>query len=304
MAKKLKLDEIAKEVLSRSEEPLTPQEITNKAIENGFVSEEAINADSMQTALYKQKELFIKASKKPTTFVLKDEWTGSIAENQETDDEEETTFFKNERQMHPYLSWFAFNHLRCYTKTINHQESSRKGKFKKWLHPDVVGCCFPFTGPQPISKNVLDFAKANTSAFAKYISFEIKQYLSDVNLRPSFFQCLSNSTWANETYLCAGEINTEDNFQMELNRLCAHFGIGIIELDGSQPQNSRILIPAVKRPTLDWATIGKSEQTNPDFAGFLESVASDIKGNKIHNDRNYDSIYSLSELPQSLEASL
>ena len=46
-----------------------------------------------------------------------------------------------EKDLHKFLSYYAYYHLHCYTKTIKHQISS-KNEFGEWVHPDMVGCYF------------------------------------------------------------------------------------------------------------------------------------------------------------------
>ena len=201
-----------------------------------------------------------------------------------------------ERDLHPYLSWFAHEHLRCYTKTIDHTKSSKRGEnFGEWMHPDIVGCYFPFDGSRPWEKVVVDFAATINILTVRLYSFELKIELSQGNLRESFFQCVSNSTWAHESYLVAANISSDDKFQAELNRLCTSFGVGVIELDVQVPKQSRILIPAVTRPTLDWETINKLANLNPDFNEFLERINIDLKSRQIYKEK-YDAILLVKDL--------
>ena len=65
--------------------------------------------------------------------------------------------------------------------------------------------------------------------------WSLKKRLSFSNLREAFFQAVSNSSWANEGYLVAADISTDEDFQAELHRLSASFGIAIIQLDIEQP---------------------------------------------------------------------
>ncbi|GAA7158551.1 hypothetical protein BD0049_03300 [Helicobacter pylori] len=51
----------------------------------------------------------------------------------------------HERDLHPFLTYMAFGNenLKCYTKTIFHEESSESPKgMDRWLYPDMVGVRF------------------------------------------------------------------------------------------------------------------------------------------------------------------
>ena len=67
-----------------------------------------------------------------------------------------------------------------------------------------------------------------------------------------------------------------------MERLASSFGIGIIQLDPSDIDASRILYPARGRETLDWETINKLCKQNKDFEKFLEDVKIDFESKKIH----------------------
>lgn len=73
----------------------------------------------------------------------------------------------------------------------------------------------------------------------KVFSFEMKQKLDLGNLRSEYFQAVSNSSWANEGYLVAPIITTEnEDFMSELTLLNNSFGIGVIKLNiTSHPVN-------------------------------------------------------------------
>jgi uncharacterized protein len=114
------------------------------------------------------------------------------------------------------------------------------------------------------------------------------------NLRESFFQTVSNSSWANEGYLVASKISNDIDFMDELTRLSTSFGIGVIELSLEDPHSSKILLPAKYRDSLDWETINKLTMNN-DFKEFLSRVKIDISSKKIHK-KEYDSVLEIEEL--------
>ncbi len=108
----------------------------------------------------------------------------------------------------------------------------------------------------------------------KLFSFELKKELSFSNLKESYFQVVSNSTWANEGYLVVFEI--EYKVLGELRRLNQSFGIGVIKLE-SEISNSKILLPAKEReiniPTLNMLI----EQSPEDFKPFMANINKQIE---------------------------
>ncbi|GAA7498800.1 hypothetical protein ckin127_00020 [Helicobacter pylori] len=109
----------------------------------------------------------------------------------------------------------------------------------------------------------------------KLFSFELKIRINFSNLKESYFQAVSNSTWANEGYLVVFE-EIEDKVLSELRRLNQSFGIGVIKLE-SEISNSKILLPAKERevdiPTLNMLV----EQSPKDFKPFMEKINKQIK---------------------------
>ncbi|GAA7547036.1 hypothetical protein HpBHB32_02190 [Helicobacter pylori] len=109
----------------------------------------------------------------------------------------------------------------------------------------------------------------------KLFSFELKKELSFSNLKESYFQAVSNSTWANEGYLVVFE-EIKDKVLGELRRLNQSFGIGVIKLE-SEISNSKILLPAKEReidiPTLNMLI----EQSPKDFKPFMANINKQIE---------------------------
>ncbi|EJB27410.1 hrgA protein 2 [Helicobacter pylori NQ4200] len=108
----------------------------------------------------------------------------------------------------------------------------------------------------------------------KLFSFELKIRIKLSNLKASYFQAVSNSTWANERYLVV--FNIDDEVLNELRRLNQSFGIGVIKLE-SEISNSKILLPAKEReidiPTLNMLI----EQSPEDFKPFMEKINKQIE---------------------------
>lgn len=184
----------------------------------------------------------------------------------------EPTKHFDERSLHKLFC----NYLRTrgiYAKTIYHEKSSNKGdNAQKWIHPDIVGAQFE------------DFKNDATLALLKatepkesihIYSYELKRRIeSDYQLKQYYFQALSNSSWANFGYLVAFEIN--EDLEEEMARLNNAFGIGIILM---QANDSKILFPA-KEKALDYNTIEKLNNLNPDFCEFIKKLSKVMNASK------------------------
>lgn len=155
----------------------------------------------------------------------------------------------------------------------------------------MVGCYYPL---DEWKSEVYELSSTIGDISIKILSFELKRELSFANLRESFFQTVSNSSWANESYLVASRISQDVEFLDELTRLSTSFGIGVIELNIEDPHSSKIVLPAKYKTNLDWETVNKIAM-NSDFKEFLTRVKIDISSKKIHK-KEYDPVLDISEL--------
>ncbi|GAA7874003.1 hypothetical protein HpCOL240_15490 [Helicobacter pylori] len=158
-------------------------------------------------------------------------------------------------------------------KTIRHEECKKgEGGECKWNYPDIVGVYFPYN---KYKEETLKFLHHTGQEKHKLFSFELKKELSFFNLKESYFQAVSNSTWANEGYLVVFE-EIKDKVLGELRRLNQSFGIGVIKLE-SEISNSKILLPAKEReidiPTLNMLI----EQSPKDFKPFMANINKQIE---------------------------
>ncbi|GAA7537468.1 hypothetical protein HpBHB29_04220 [Helicobacter pylori] len=103
----------------------------------------------------------------------------------------------------------------------------------------------------------------------------LKKELSFSNLKESYFQAVSNSTWANEGYLVVFEIKDKDKVLGELRRLNQSFGIGVIKLEFGI-SNSEILLPA-REKEIDIPTLNMLLNKSPDFEPFMENINKQIE---------------------------
>lgn len=230
---------------------------------------------------------FIQVSKRPAKFYLKELLNNkdSIEDlnNLEYEFNEKEEIDKNfeERDLHPLLvkAVYAHPHFKCYCKTIFHETSVKKKKgYNKWLHPDIVGIYFPFKDYISETRKLQEAFKIGSF---KLFSFELKIDISFQNLREYYFQAVSNSSWANEGYLVSLNIEDDPTLRDELRRLNNSFGIGIIQLNAENIEQSEIILPAKERELLDWETINRLAEDNRDFKNFIEYLAEDIQVGKV-----------------------
>ncbi len=195
-----------------------------------------------------------------------------------------------EKDLHPLLAHYAYLFLKAHTKTIQHAKSEKK-EYGEWVHPDMIGCYFPIDDWKP---EVIELGSVLGNIAVKFFSFEIKRELNFGNLREAFFQTVSNSSWANEGFLAAAEISTNEEFRSELGRLSSSFGIGVIRLNLDDPNSSETIFPARIKDYLDWETINKLTM-NPDFRDFLKRVKTDISSKEVRKEK-YDKVFDAGEL--------
>lgn len=183
-----------------------------------------------------------------------------------------------EQDAYPLLCEYLYNELNIYPRRIDEKRSSNShgNNGNKWLHPDIVGL-----------KNLSDgwdqdvIACSGKQAFNKTSlwSFEVKIKINLSNVREYFFQTVSNSSWANYSYLAAQTI--DDKAMDELRILCGGHNIGLIQLNGENPSESQILIPAMEKKELDWDMINRITKENPDFREFINLITEFYQTGKI-----------------------
>jgi hypothetical protein len=299
--------ELAKKVLEEIGEPLSSEEIWKIAQEKGYDKEIGSKGKTpwatLGALLYSGTKKdnpdspFVRIGVRPTKFYLKGKEPKSLENPTSTEPPitQKSDFDLLEKHLHGYLTYYAFHYLRCYTKSIAHSKSPKKA-FSEWLHPDMVGC--DYSPLEDWSREVYELSLATGNITIRLLSFEIKRELNFGNLRESFFQTVSNSSWANESYLVAAEISEENEFRNELSRLSTSFGIGIIKLNIEDPDSSEIVFPAKYRETLDWETINKLAM-NPDLKEFIDRVKIDLSSKKPHKSE-YNKVPSIEELKRNL----
>ncbi len=289
--------ELGKKVLEQAGKPLSVKEIFEKACEMGLDKEcnggkilsHSLGSQLGEHNIKEEDKQFYVARKQGGAFFY---WLKSrkrefppqeTPDSKEEDDEQsecsgtakkqKNSF--HERVLHPLLVKFLSEdpNFKLLCKTIRHEECKKgEGGECKWNYPDIVGVYFPYN---KYKEETLKFLHHTGQEKHKLFSFELKKELSFSNLKESYFQAVSNSTWANEGYLVVFE-EIKDKVLGELRRLNQSFGIGVIKLE-SEISNSKILLPAKEReidiPTLNMLI----EQSPKDFKPFMANINKQIE---------------------------
>lgn len=283
--------EMAQKILKEVKQPLTVLEIWQNAVSKGYdklvdykgkTPEKTLGARLYVDVRDNPSTVFKTIEGRPRRFFLKGQnITGT---NPPPTRPKSITLL--EKDLHPLMVYYGFYYLKAYLKTINHNKSDKKA-FGEWVHPDIVGCYFPF---HDWDREVVELSNMMGNTAVKLYSFELKRELSVSNLREAFFQAVSNSSWANEGYLAAANIdNEDDDFMSELKRLSTAFGIGIIKLDIRDPDSTEIILPARAKETVDWDTVNKLSRINPDFSEFLWRIKTDMSIKEVRKEM-YDQV--------------
>lgn len=176
-----------------------------------------------------------------------------------------------EHDLYPILIDYLKSELKLYCQRIDEKKSSnsRGAGGNQWLHPDIVAM-------QPIDKDwnelVRTCVKQGAGQSVRLWSFEVKKELNGSNTRKSFFQAVSNSSWANEGYLVATAISDAD-VEQELRMLSSLHGIGVILLNPENPSESEMMLPSRSRAEVDWQSVNRILVENTDFRDYIELVS-------------------------------
>ncbi|MCQ2730994.1 COG2958 family protein [Helicobacter pylori] len=257
------------EIYHKAKELFEKGKIENMFDCGGETPHQSVSA-SIYTALNKGEELpFKKAQEKPVLIALKSAAKEPVLNAQKPSIP--GVKIVHERDLHPFLTYMAINNenLKCYTKTIFHEESSKSPKgMDRWLYPDMVGV--RFLHAELSNENLIAFSKKFDTLPIKLVSFELKKEISVHNCRECYFQAISNSS--NEGYLVGRHIDTHNPQLMDLlKRLHASFGIGVIDLRTDEDK-SAILLNAKYKEKIDYTVASELSEKNEKFSGFLKSV--------------------------------
>ncbi len=256
-------------VYDKAKELFSEGKIENMFDCGGNTPHQSVSA-FIYTALNKGEELpFKKVQENPTLIALKGAANELGLNAQKLS--APSVKIAHERDLHPFLTYMAFHNenLKCYTKTIFHEESSKSPKgMDRWLYPDMVGV--RFLHAEWSNENLIAFSKKFDTLPVKLVSFELKKEISVHNCRECYFQAISNSS--NEGYLVGRHIDTHNPKLMDLlKRLHASFGIGVIDLRTNEDK-SAILLNAKYKEKIDYTVASELSAKNEKFSGFLKSV--------------------------------
>ncbi|WP_367703532.1 HrgA protein [Helicobacter pylori] len=260
------------EIYDKAKELFEKGEIENMFDCGGETPHQSVSS-YIYTALSKGEELpFFKVQEKPVILIALKGAAKELGLNAQKSSVPGVKI-AHERDLHPFLTYMAINNenLKCYTKTIFHEESSKSPKgMDRWLYPDMVGV--RFLHAEWSNENLIAFSKKFDTLPVKLVSFELKKEISVHNCRECYFQAISNSSWANEGYLVGRHIDTHNPQLMDLlKRLHASFGIGVIDLRTDEDK-SAILLNAKYKEKIDYTVASELSAKNEKFSGFLKSV--------------------------------
>jgi len=309
--------EVAVEVLKRVKTPLCPTKFWDKAVDFGL-DKELTNFKgktphmSFSAAIYlnlknnEAKSPLYYTQIKPVKSVGLKEWQDDpnlqkqILQTEVAKAPKEKNFC--ERDLHPLLVKFVkeSEEFDAYAKTIFHENSTKSPKGEnRWIHPDIVGVSFEYDG---FDENLIKCIPRFNTLPVKIYSFEMKVEINVANLRECYFQAVSNSSFANEGYLVALDIDENDAALMDLIfRLNASFGIGVISLNSEDALANRILAKAKFRKELDLMAMNDLAQKNPDFSKFLKTVSEFDLKNKNRFEKEFDPVLSEEECAKLLD---
>lgn len=302
--------EIAKKILEKEQRPLNPSQMY-KIAENLGLTEElnfkgktpwaTFGARIYEDLKNNSDTIFEKVQEKPILIKLKKQnffANDKVVNNSEILSDKLRNIRFKERDLHPILAYFInsnpnFNAL---PKTIYHEISQKNSKgLDKWLYPDMVGVSFEKFN----SDETYKFLEKFQNIPVKFYSFEIKKEINVSNFREYYFQAVSNSSWANEGYLVALDIDESDEeLTMLMTKTALSFGIGVLSLDSENIDQSKIIAPAKFKELLDFSLIDELSQKNKNFQNFIKTVNEyDIK-NEIRYKGEFDKILNSEEIKQ------
>ncbi|WP_113907490.1 COG2958 family protein [Aliidiomarina celeris] len=180
-----------------------------------------------------------------------------------------TTPGLSEHDLYPLLIEFLNKEHGLYCQRIDERKSKNVhgSGGNHWLHPDIVALEALDMGWEVVVK---DCVRTGNQSAVRLWSFEVKKHLTKGNVRKSFFQAVSNSSWANFGYLVATGLNSD--VEGELQMLASLHGIGVLLLNTESLFDSQILIPARERTTVDWQSANRIVAENSDFHHYIEQV--------------------------------
>ena len=302
--------DIIERTIERVATPLSAKEIWDKANELGTIGDYETTGKTPWATIAAycytdinrggETSMIIQTSERPALFYLrklgkpKERAADKESKVIEKKAEEKKKSGLAERDLHEILTAFAISdtHFSAHLKTVFHEKSTPTTKgLDKWMHPDLVGVYFPFG---KYEKTTIEIQKELSVSSVRLFSFELKLNIGFSNFKESYFQAVSNSSWAHEGYLVTLDLDGDPTLMDDLRRLNNAFGIGLIKIELENIYESSIIFPARVKSEIDWDTANRLAKQNKDFSDFLNSVSEDCSVKKIKS--VYDKVYSIEEL--------
>jgi hypothetical protein len=285
----MKLIEIIADILAQSTTPLQQNEIYD-LVENHqdtYLCTEYLRVKVRKSAIARCLTKYT-SGVKPTIGIV-DEEKASYKKYYLLNVQTQQNSLK-EIDLHPILAQFIYERFGVYSKTIQATKIIKKTqKSLTWTNPDMVGV-------KPILLNWNDFFRKEVEKLGlfstkvlEFYSFEIKLKIDKANLVESYFQAVSNSSWANYNYLVVEDLDNRPSFIDELKRLNKGYGIGIIRLNVQKPKESTIIVEAKEKENVEVNFMNFLSSNNVDFLDFMQECKS-IVDNKIINTTIFDKI--------------
>jgi hypothetical protein len=173
---------------------------------------------------------------------------------------------------------------RIYASRIDEKTTTKKGNKEgdnKWSHPDIVGVGFKFLDSK--IKSIV-----NNKDKIELYSYEIKKQAKE-DFKIEFFQTVSNSSWANYSYLVYIEI--QDDIIKKIRPLCILHKVGLMKLTTDQ-DNVYKLIEVITAPykTIDYdyldMLVEEDKQkdsnalSNKNFTEFFDNIENVLNASK------------------------
>lgn len=280
--KKFNARQIAEQIVGKYPEDYAEKKL-NPRFENekSFISQVVAEIGSQKEQIIKNdNHIFWQDKPRPRIYWYNTENTQDTKEKVEVTEEEteniETDIVisnnsYSEHDLYPILITYLKSELRLYCQRIDEKRSknSRGSGGNQWLHPDIVAMQ---TVDKEWNELIRNCVKQGAGQSVRLWSFEVKKELNSSNARKSFFQTVSNSSWANESYLVATSIS-DANVEQELRMLSALHGVGIILLNVENPTESEMMLPSKARAEIDWQSVNRILVENPDFKDYIELVS-------------------------------
>lgn len=176
----------------------------------------------------------------------------------------------SEHSLYPILADYLAQEHGVLAKRIDEKRSKNSNgpRGNKWLHPDLIGL---EVLSERWNDTIRSLVQARSDPNARLWSFEVKKLVNRSNVREVFFQALSNSAWANNSYLVAAEISGKGTLD-ELRMLSSQHGVGVIILATNAQNESSIAIQALERAEVDWTAASRLAEENSDAEKVFRQV--------------------------------